>query len=213
MKIKLVITDDHPMVLKGLKNMLLSYPDIDVLATYNNGQQLLDGLNSMQPDVILLDLMMPEMNGDEALKKINKKYPFIKVIVLTNHGSAIYVNNLMNMGVAGYLMKTVEEETLYEAIHQVMKGERFVEPALMEKVEELNKGIQRAVTLKHILTSREKQVLQMIVDGNSSAEIAKLLFLSTHTIDTYRDNMMLKLEAKNTAELVKIAIKSGLVNI
>ncbi len=213
MNIKLIITDDHPMVLKGLKNMLQSYPDIDVLATFSNGQQLLEGLVVLRPDIILLDLMMPEMNGDEALKKIAKKYPALKVIVLSNHGSAIYVNNMINMGVAGYLMKTVEEETLYEAIKRVMQGERFVEPALLEKVEQLNEGIQRAVTLKHTLTGREKEVLQLIVDGHSSAEIAKTLFLSVHTIDTYRDNMMLKLEAKNTAALVKIAIQSGLVRI
>ena len=213
MTIKIVITDDHPMVLKGLKNMLALYNDIEILAAYHDAKQLLEGLITIKPDIILLDLMMPEMNGDEAHKRINKQYPELKVIILSNHGNAIYVNNLINLGVAGYLSKTVDEDTLYQAIHKVMDGAQFIEPELQDKVDKLNEGINRSVTLKFRLTAREKEVLQLIVDGHSTSEIAQMLFLSGHTIHTYRDNLMLKLDANNSATLVKLAIQMGLVPI
>lgn len=211
--IKLMITDDHPMVLKGLKNMLATYTDIEIIAAFSDGKQLLEGLAVHRPDIILLDIMMPEMKGDEALKKINKLYPEIKVIILSNHVSAVYVNNMINIGIAGYLTKTVDDDMLYEAIQEVYSGGTFIEAELLEKVESLNEGIRRSVALKYALTAREKEVLQLIVDGHNTAEMAQKLFLSTHTIDTYRDSLILKLEAKNTATLVKIAIQSGLVKI
>lgn len=193
--------------------MLTGYADIEVIAAYSDAKQLLEGLKTIEADLILLDLMMPEMNGDEALKTINKLYPHIKVIIISNHGNAIYVTNLIHLGVAGYLTKTVEEEMLYEAIHKVMAGNQFIEPQLQEKVDKLNEGIKRSVTLKYSLTSREKEVLQMIVDGHSTTEIAQMLFLSGHTIHTYRDNLMLKLDAKNSAALVKMAIQLELVKL
>lgn len=212
-KIKLILTDDHPMVLKGLKNMLSAYPNVSIIETFTSGLDLLEGLKRLEADVLLLDLMMPEMQGDEVVKKINKYYPDLKVIILSNHSGAIYVNNMMNLGVKGYLSKTVDEETLHEAICSVMNGQEYIEPELLEKVEKLNEGIKRTVALKFTLTAREKEVLQLIVDGFSSAEIAKKLFLSTHTVDAYRDSLMLKLEAKNSATLVKMAIQNGLVSI
>ncbi len=213
MPIKIVITDDHPMVLKGLKNMLNAYEDISIVAAFTNGKDLIAALSNLDADLVLLDLMMPEMQGDEVVKKINKLNDQLKIIILSNHSGAIYVNNMMNLGVHGYLTKTVDENTLYDAVRSVMRGATYVEPELLDKVEKLNEGIKRTVALKFTLTAREKEVLQLIVDGNSSVEIAQQLFLSPHTIDTYRDSLMLKLEAKNTAALVKIAIQNELVRM
>lgn len=212
-KIRLILTDDHPMVLKGLKNMLSAHDDIEIVATFTNGKDLIEGISNYSADLILLDLMMPEMQGDEVVKRINKLYPELKIIILSNHSGAIYVNNMINLGVNGYLTKTVDDGTLYQAICSVIDGQVYIEPELLEKVERLNEGIKRTVALKFTLTAREKEVLQLIVDGNSNIEIAQLLFLSTHTIDTYRDSLMLKLEAKNTAALVKTAIQNELVRL
>lgn len=211
MKIKVVITDDHPMMVDGIKSLLSQYPHILLLNSYFNGDDLLNGLEQQQPDVLLLDIQLPGKGGDELVPLILKRYPDIKILVLTNFDSGLYANNMFKRGVHGYLLKTAGKETLLLAIETVHKGETFIEPSMKEKINQMDYKVKRTVFSKNTLTSREKEILQCIVNGDTSQEIADKLFLSINTILNYRTSIMLKLDAKNMAVLVKNALKMGLV--
>lgn len=212
MKIKVVITDDHPMMVDGVKSLLSEYPHIMLLNSYFNGDDLLRGLSQQQPDVLLLDIQLPGKGGDELAPLILKRYPDIRILVLTNFDSGLYANNMFKRGVHGYLLKTAGKERLLQAIETVNKGEIFVEPSMKEKIEQMDYKVKSTVFSKNTLTSREKEILQYIVNGDTSQEIADKLFLSINTILNYRTSVMLKLDAKNMAILVKKALKMGLVD-
>ncbi len=210
MNIKIAIADDHPMVISGVKDILSDVTHFEFTGAYADGYELMNGLQLILPDILLLDIQMPGKSGDRLLLDILKKYPDLKVIVLSSFDSILYINNMMRNGARGYLLKTADKNTLITAIITVFDGGEYLEPAVKEKTEAIEMGINKMLAIKFILTPREKEVLQMIVNGLTNAEIAKHLFLSIHTIENYRDNILLKLEAKNTADLVKKALTSGL---
>ena len=211
MKIRVSIADDHPLIINGLTQIMKSCDDIEIISTYPDGQELLTGLQSVQPDVLLLDLHMPNGSGEEVAPVISAKYKQIKIIALTNQDNTYYVKTMMKYGTAGYVLKTSGADTIINAIRTVMKDETFIDPLLKEKlVQETIHGEDETPVPQ--LTRREKEVLQLIASNFSSQEIADQLYLSKRTIDNHRINLLVKLDVKNSATLIKKAIQLGLLN-
>ena len=210
MNIKVAILDDHPMVLEGLSKMLTT-AEISISGTYLNGAILMEALQSCVPDVLLLDIQMPEKNGGEWTKDILENYPALKIIALTNIDAPLYVHNMLRLGVAGYLLKTVSPGQLVTAIKDVHNGFQVIDPSLEEKLYEFTGKMKRETYLKPKLTQREQEILQYIADGCSSQEIAGQLFISIRTVEYYRLNILLKMDVKNTAMLIRKALTMGLV--
>ncbi len=210
--ISIAIADDHPVVIKGIQTMLANYTHIHLTGTYTNPEELLLGLSCDLPDILLLDIQFPGKTGDELTPVILKKYPVLKIIALTNFNSILYVNSMLRNGAQGYLLKTTEEDILIKAIETVCeKGGIYLEPSLKEELREFEYNKRRATSLKTSLTPREKEILQLITDGYTGQEIAQTLFISFSTVEHDRNNILLKMDAKNTAALIKKAMTLGLV--
>lgn len=210
--IKVSVTDDHPLVISGLQTMLARYAHIQLTGMYNNGAELLQGLEVQMPDILLLDIQMPDKTGDSLAPLLRKKYPDLKIIVLTNFDSTLYANNMMKLGVQGYVLKSAAEQVIIDAIETVYKGGTFIEDLMRQKMDVLQDKVSKSVFAKVSLTPREKDILHHIADGDTNQEIADRLFLSIRTVENYRLNIQLKLGAKNTAMLVKIALQMGFLD-
>lgn len=205
--IRLAITDDQVIILKGLQKILADVPNIKITGTYNNGDELLEGLAVQQPDVLLLDIQMPGKSGIELAGIIAKSYRQIKIIALTNIDVVALIKKILQQGVMGYLLKDASPEIIVNAIESVYNGEQFIQDELKQQL--LNSLSSH--NAKQIVTRREKEILQLIVDEFTNQEIADKLFLSLRTVENHRNNLLQKLEVKNTAGLVKVAIQEGLV--
>jgi two-component system secretion response regulator SsrB len=212
MNIRIAIADDHPMIIGGLQRILAQFPNMSLTGTYANGKELLEGLQTIVPDVLLLDIQLPDKTGDELAPIILKKYPELKIIALTNFDSSLYIHNMFRCGVHGYLLKTSDEQELIRAIETVNSGGTFLEPELKTKMQQLEEKERKAVSLKSSLTNREKEILQYIVDGHTCAQTAEKLFLSVATVENYRIRILLKLGVNNAAALTKKALLLGLAN-
>ena len=210
-KIKITIADDHPLVRSGLQHILSNSSDMEIIGSFNNGAELLAGIAKQAPDVLLLDIQMPGQTGDEIAHIISRQYPKIRMLALTNLDNVYYINNMLLNGVHGYILKTSREEILLEAIRTVHDGDQYLEPILKEKVEADAKHAKRQVTATPILSRREKEVLQHIAANLTRQQVADTLFISKRTVDSHRLNLMLKLDVKNVAALIKKAIQLGLV--
>src|ERR1700744_6463498 len=194
MNIKVAIADDHPMIISGLQNMLSNYPHISLTDTYPTGTELMEGLKTTMPEVPLLDIQLPDITGDKLASVILKKYPDIKILILTNLDSTLYVHNMLRNGVHGYILKNIEPKFLIEAIETVYDGEEYIDDLLKEKLEQFKLTMKKESYLAPKLTIREKEILQLIVNGNTSDEIAKKLFISYGTVEHYRVNILLKMD-------------------
>ena len=211
MKIRIAIADDHPLVINGLHHILGNSNDMEIIGSYPSGRELLADLVTKQPDVLLLDISMPGQTGDELAEIINEKYPQVKMLALTNLDNVYYIKNMLRKGVHGYILKTTREEILLNAIRTVYRGEQFLEPVLKEKVVHDALQAKRQNTANPILSRREKEVLQYIASNLTSQQIADKLFVSKRTIDNHRLSLLMKLDAKNVAALVKKGIQLGLI--
>jgi DNA-binding NarL/FixJ family response regulator len=210
--IKIGIADDHPMVIRGIRNMLEDYPNIEILQVFSNGKEVLQGLKNATPDVLLLDIHMPGMNGDELLPLIRESFPNLSVLILTNIEQAEWVQRMMNEGASGYLLKSTDQQTLVTAIEKVHAGKEYIDSQLKEAVLEYMLREQKKAAALPSISRREKEVLKLIVEGCTNQQIAEQLFLGLRTIETYRLNLMTKLNVKNTASLVRKAIEDQLIN-
>ncbi len=210
MNIRISIADDHPMIIDGLHNMLAGCSHITLTATYSNGNQLLEGLQAETPDVLLLDIQLPGKTGDELAPVIQKKFPEVRILALTNFDSMLYVHNMLRNGVLGYLLKTTDKQTLVKAIETVYRGEKFLEQEMQEKLNQYTSNMKRDIYSKVSLTIREKQILQLVINGHTSQKIGEQLFLSLKTVENYRSRIFIKLDVKNMAELTKKALALGL---
>jgi DNA-binding NarL/FixJ family response regulator len=210
MKIKIIIVDDHPLILKGFQNTLSGLPDIELIGVCPNGTELLHMLQSRQPDVLLMDIQIPDIPGDKLAPMVLRLYPDMPILNLTNIDSAIYASNMLRLGVKGYLLKTASEKRLLEAIKTVFSGSIFIDPDMQNKMAQLDQVIKKALSTKPTLTPREKELLQLIVEGYNGPEIASKMFLSVNTVEKYRENLIFKLDVRNTASLVAKALKIGL---
>lgn len=209
-KIQVAITDDHPIVVNGLKRVLADFPHIEVTAVYNTGAALLQDIKSKQPDVLLLDMHLPDMEGTEIARNITKKFPEVRILVLSSTDIMIQVKKMLQLGCMGYLLKDSEDTTIVTAIETVYNGGQFLSPVLQQRIVEDMFKSRQSDKKQAMLTSREKEVLQLIIDEHTSQEIASMLFISPHTVENHRISIMQKLDVKNTAGLVKRALQLGL---
>ena len=212
MQIKVAITDDHLLVINGIKTMLAPYNHITVVYETTDPEALLPALADHMPHVLLLDIQMPGHDGIEVCKLVSKQYPDIKVIALSSFMETHYVKQMLRNGAAGYLLKNTDPETLLSAIEKVHTGEQFLDDSLKQNL--LNEVLsgQRTSQYEIPLTRREKEILKLIAEEHSNQEIADKLYISLRTVETHRLNLTQKLAVKNTAGLVKEAIKRGLLD-
>jgi len=210
-KIKVSIIDDHPVVIEGLRNMLATKPDIHVITVFINGRDLLNEMPMNLPDVLLLDIKLPDVAGDELVEIIGKNYPQVKVIALTYLDSMYFTNLMMKKGVKGYLLKTSTGEDITEAIRIVYNGGVYLAKPVEQKLLLQAFQAKKPEPIPE-LTKREKEVLQLLASNYSSQQIADKLYISRRTVESHRSSMLLKLKVKNSASLIKKAIELNLLN-
>jgi DNA-binding NarL/FixJ family response regulator len=209
--IKVLICDDHKIFLNGLKSGIQSLQDIKVVGEACNGKEtLLFLLKAKNVDVVLLDIEMPEMNGIDITHKIKAKHPHTEVIALTMYDNARMINEMIKAGAKGYLTKNTSIKEIGEAIKSVHRGEAFFKGGVLNKIIEFSSESSKA-TRYDLLTAREKEVLKLIASGKPNNEIAQELFISVHTVNSHRKNILKKLDAKNTVGLIYFASKNGLI--
>jgi DNA-binding NarL/FixJ family response regulator len=211
-QIKLAIIDDHQVVINGLKAMLAHHSNVEIIYTATSGTELLQKLEFQQPDVILLDIQMPEINGIDLCKQITKQYPAIKVIAFSSFDNTHYVKQILRSGASGYMLKNTDQQTIILAIEKVMEGEEYIDEAIQKILLRESITGQRRSIYEIPLTKREKEILKLIAEEHTNQEIADKLFVSLRTVETHRLNITQKLGIKNTAGLVKEAIKRGLID-
>lgn len=209
--INLGIIDDHDVVVNGLKTMLSGDQQIKVILTANNGEQLLQHLQNIQPEVLLMDIQMEGMDGIELTKQVHKLNPNIRIIAFSSFDETRYVRQIMRNGACGYLLKNVAQKTLIEAIKTVIEGEEYLDETIKKLMLHESISGQRRSIYEIPLTKREKEILKLIAEEYSNQQIADTLFISLRTVETHRLNITQKLGVKNAAGLVKEAIKRGLV--
>ncbi|HEU4573775.1 MAG TPA: response regulator transcription factor [Chitinophagaceae bacterium] len=211
-KIRLAIIDDHAVVIDGLKSMLGTFPEIEVVYTTQSGKELLQNLYTVLPDVLLLDIQMPEIDGIDLCKQVIKLRSDTKIIAFSSFDDSNYVKQIFRAGAKGYLLKNSAKQIIVHAIQSVMQGEEFMDDAIKQiLLQESITGHRRSI-FDVPLTKREIEILKLIAEGLSSQEIANKLFISLRTVETHRLNINQKLDVKNTAGLVKEAIKRGLID-
>jgi len=214
MKIKVLLADDHKIFRDGLRT-LIEKEGMEVVGEAENGRKAIKMAEKLMPNMIIMDVSMPDMNGIEATRKIIAGMPDIKVIALSMHSDRRFVLGMLEAGASGYLLKDCAFGELANAINQVSAGNTYLSPKIADVVVKgyLNKTIDPTVKGGAILTSREREILQLIAEGLSAKEIAAHVFLSIKTIETHRRNIMQKLNMRSTADLTKYAIREGLVSL
>ncbi|MGE5621059.1 MAG: response regulator [archaeon] len=198
------IVDDHPVVAEGIRRLIGDSGKAKVLGVAGTGKACLDFLRWEKPEVILLDINLPDISGIELCKIIKEKHKGPKILALTTFNERSCIVNMMNNGADGYLLKNSETEEIIEAITEVCSGNKYL-------CEDAKTLIEKTPSNDILITSREKQVLKYIADGYTNLEIAEMLFISPLTVDSHRKNLITKLEARNTASLIKIALDKGLL--
>ncbi len=214
MKLKVLIADDHGVVRKGLRLLLEQYPEIEVVGEAANGRDVVRLAGELGPDVILMDVAMPLLNGIEAAEQIRKANDRIGVIMLTMHADEGYLLRALNAGVRGYLLKESAEEDLLRAVRTVSEGKPFFSSAITHTLLEDYMRVLKQEGLSdsfELLTTREKEVLQLLAEGKTNKETASILDVSLYTVESHRTNLMQKLNLHNTAEIVLYAVRKNLV--
>lgn len=207
--VRLLIADDHQVLIDGFKSIFDYEEGIHVVATALNGQEVLDHLKDIEVDVILLDINMPVLNGVETTKRITKKYPRVKVIALSMYDQQSYFKRMMQYGARGYLLKNDPIDEILTAINTVMEGQRYISEKLRDQLSSIEflTGSKQDVEI----SARELDVLKLISEGMTDTEMAEKLFISSHTVNSHRKNLLSKFNAKNSAVLVKKALEKGLI--
>lgn len=214
MKLKVLIADDHGVVRKGLRLLLQQYPEIEVVGEAANGREVVRQAAELEPNVILMDVAMPLLNGIGAAEQIRKANDQIGVIMLTMHADEGYFLRALNAGVRGYLLKESAEEDLFRAVRAVSQGKPFFSPAITQTLLEDYMRVLKQEGLSdsfELLTTREKEVLQLLAEGKTNKEVACILNVSLYTVESHRTNFMQKLNLHNTAEIVLYAVRKNLV--
>ena len=206
--ITIYITDDHPIVLDGLKNLIAVQEDFSLAGLFTNGTDTLAALSQQQPDVLLLDINLPDCNGIDLSKQLRGLYPDLKIIILSVHNERAVIGSVLNNGVNGYLLKNSAGEEIIEAIHRVMAGDTYL---CRQTHEILNNSDDEGLAAVPVISRREKEVLALIAEGYSSKQIADKLFISNHTVESHRKNLMEKFGASNMPVVIRQAIEYNLI--
>ena len=212
MTTKIAITDDHPMVLKGIQSMLKDTKEIAIVGIYKNAIQTFENIEKDRPDILLLDINLPDMNGIEVCKKLKKVNDLLKIIAISNFDEISFVKRMLNNGADGYLLKNTDKLELLEAFRAVLSGEQYLQKDVQKKLLSQTLGKKSKNSLFTKLTRREEEVLQAISEELTTQEISKKLFISPKTVETHRMNIMSKLGAKNSVGIIKAAIEQGLLD-
>lgn len=214
--IRVLLADDHRMLREGIRVLLERQQDIRVIGEASNGREAVRLAVRLRPDVVVMDVSMPMLNGIEATRQIRRDCPDVRVLVLTVHESEEYVARLLAAGASGYIIKKAAAEDLSNAIRAVYSGEAFLYPSIAKVVIEdyvrhLRKG--RGFGASDVLTNREREILQLIAEGYTSREIADMLHLSVKTVQNHRSKIMRKLDLHDRGELIKYAIRQGIIHL
>src|SRR5258706_7638535 len=206
MTIRVLLADDHALMREGLRALLTASGVISVVGEVSNGREAVPRAGELMPDVVVMDIAMPELNGIEAAGLIRAKCPNAKIVMLSMHSSTEHIHRAFAAGAAGYVLKSSASREVIAAVQAVHAGQRYLSPALRQAVADAPPGVKRAGPLDS-LSSRERQVLQLVVEGKSSAAIARTVHLSPKTVDTYRSRLMKKLGVSDVPALSKFALQ------
>jgi two-component system, NarL family, response regulator NreC len=209
-KTRILLADDHSVVRQGFRRILESQPDMEIVGEAGNGREAIENATQLLPDVVVMDVAMPELNGIEATRRLTAASPRTRVLALSMHKDAVYVREILRAGARGYLLKDAIDADLLAAVRAVAKGEGYLSPAIADAV--LTDYRQHVSDPIDLLTSREREVLQLIAEGKTNKEVAVTLKLSVYTVDAHRGRIMEKLNLHSTGELVRFAVRKGLVD-
>jgi len=215
MRIRILLVEDHSIVREGLRSLLDKQPTMEVVGETDNGRKAVQLVKELSPDVVIMDISMPDMNGIEATRLIIKETPNTKIIGLSIHSDRRFVVEMLKAGSSGYLLKDCTFEELTNAVYTVVKNNIYLSPQISDIIinEYVNLLSKEDISVFSILTAREREVLQFLAEGKKTREIALLLHVSVKTIETYRQKIMDKLDIYSVAELTKYAIREGLTSL
>jgi len=216
MSIRVLIADDHKIMLAGLRSLLEKQNDLEVVAEAENGRKAVQMAQETEPDVVVMDVSMPDLNGIEATKQIKESVPKTRVIALSMHSDKRFVMGMLRAGASGYLLKDCASQELANAIHQVSAGKKYLSPEITGVVIDdflMGGPSDEVAAVASQLSAREREVLQLIAEGWSTKQIASHLYVSVKTIETHRRQIMKKLDLHTIAALTKYAIREGLTSI
>ena len=211
-KAKILLVEDHAVLRQGLKALFAEEPDIEIVGEANDGREALRRVSELRPDVVLMDISMPDLNGIEATRQIRRSYPEVKVVVLSMHVNEEYVFQMLQIGAVGYVLKQSDSAELLIAIRAALSGGSFLSPPISRVI--IDDYVRRAKARGQdsdldLLTPREREVLQLLAEGRSNQKIAQQLGISVKTVERHRSNMMNKLSISNKTELIKYALRKG----
>ncbi|MCY4152125.1 MAG: response regulator transcription factor [Aestuariivita sp.] len=202
--VKVLIVDDHPMVLKGIQSVLETFDDIEIVGALQNGQEALDQIAFLQPDVVLMDLNMPYLGGLSATEIIRERYPETRILILSMHDNREYISSALSHGAMGYVLKDVQTDEIKQAIDSVMAGHRYLCTGAEGALNDKSSG-------REALTGREQTILLELAQGKSNKQVAHVLEISVRTVETHRKNIKRKLGISSTAGLTRYALEHGVL--
>jgi DNA-binding NarL/FixJ family response regulator len=215
MGVRIILADDHKIMREGLRALLAKQKEIEVIAEADSGRGVIELCSQLHPDVVVIDISMPDLNGIDAARQITRDAPDIKVIALSMHSDKKYVKEMLAAGASGYLLKDAAFEELGMAIATVLKNKTYLSPQITDTVvkDYVNENVPQNSIASTALSSREREVLQLIAEGKSTRDIAAKLYVSVKTVETHRKQIMDKLGLNSIAELTKYAIREGLTSV
>jgi DNA-binding NarL/FixJ family response regulator len=209
-RIRILLADDHPVVRRGFQMILAEQSDMEIVGEAGNGREALELAARLKPDVVVMDVAMPELNGIEATRRMAENAPHARVLALSMHKDSVYVREILRAGARGYLLKDSVAADLVTAVRAIAAGEGYLSPAVSDAVlDDYRRHVTNPIDL---LTSREREVLQMLAEGKTNKEIAGILNLSVYTVDAHRGRIMEKLNVHSINELVRFAVRNGLID-
>jgi DNA-binding NarL/FixJ family response regulator len=209
-KTRILLADDHAVVRQGFRMILGAQPDMEIVGEAGNGREAVAMCEQLLPDVVVMDVAMPELNGIEATRRITEAAPHTRVLALSMHKDSVYVREILRAGARGYLLKDSIDVDLLAAVRAVAKGEGYLSPGVSDAV--LSDYRKHVTDPLDLLSSREREVLQLIAEGKTNKDMATLLNLSVYTIDAHRGRIMEKLNLHSTGELIRFALRKGLID-
>jgi two-component system, NarL family, response regulator NreC len=209
-RIRILLADDHAVVRQGFKMILAAQPDMEIVGEAGNGHEAVELAEKLRPEVVVMDVSMPELNGIEATRRLASSTPHTRVVALSMHKDSVYVREILRAGARGYLLKESPATDLVAAVRAAAAGEAYISPAVSNAVlDDYRRHVTNPIDL---LTSREREVLQMLAEGKTNKEIAGVLNLSVYTVDAHRGRIMEKLNLHSINELVRFAVRNGMVD-
>lgn len=209
-QIRIMLADDHSVVRQGFRAILSQQADMQIVGEASNGRDVITLAEELKPDLIVMDVAMPELNGMEATRRLAGSLPRTRVLALSMHKDSVYVREMLKAGARGYLLKDAGEHDLLEAVRAVARGGEYISPSVQDALNSTYK--MHGTTPLDLLTSREREVLQLIAEGKTNKEVATGLNISVFTVDAHRGRIMEKLNVHNVNELVRFAVRNGLVD-